>query len=306
MRWVTYRTTADPLPRAGIVDDAGEQVAAPYVGRPLASLLAEGHESLAKAGRRAEEDPVERVAMADVSLLAPIPEPPSIRDFMAFEEHVVTSLGALGQEIDPVWYMQPVFYFSNPAAILGPHDDVTIAPGSRQFDYELEVCAVIGRPGSDLDPDTAVNHIAGYTVFCDWSARDLQAAEMRVGLGPAKGKDTATSLGPFLVTPDELEDRARGQGFDLAMTARVNGVQYSSGRWSDLHWSFAEMVAHASRGTRVRAGDVIGAGTVGTGCILELARVHGESAFPYLRAGDVVELEVERLGVIRSTVRART
>lgn len=158
------------------------------------------------------------------------------------------------------------------------------------------MAAVVGAPSADLDPARAHEHIAGYTIFCDWSARDLQMREMRLGLGPAKGKDSATSLGPYLVTPDELGD------LDLTMTASVNGERYSAGRLSDLYWSFGQLLAYASRGTRLVTGDVIGSGTVGTGCILELSRVHGEQRYPYLSPGDRVRLEVERLGAIDSRV----
>ena len=139
-------------------------------------------------------------------------------------------------------------------------------------------------------------------LFCDWSARDLQAAEMTLNLGPAKGKDSANGFGPWLVTTDELAERAAGHGYDVAMSAAVNGVGYSSGNLADLYWSFGEMIAYASRGTRVRAGDLIGSGTVGTGCILELARVHGADAYPYLQAGDHVHLEADLLGAIDAAV----
>ena len=161
--------------------------------------------------------------------LAPVPDPPSIRDFYAFEEHVKTSAQALGREVSPVWYEIPLFYFTNPAATRGPCDDIPVTPGSARFDYELEIAAVVGRPGSDLDPAVAERHIAGYMVMCDWSARDLQAQEMAGRLGPAKGKDSATSFSAFLVTPDELEDRRAGNAYDLEMTASVNGRPYSSG-----------------------------------------------------------------------------
>ncbi len=208
----------------------------------------------------------------------------------------MTSMQAIGQELDPTWYEIPVFSFTNPAAVLGPHDDVAISPGSAVFDYELEVAAVIGTPGSDLAPAEAAAHIAGYTILCDWSARDLQMREMKLGLGPAKGKDSATTLGPYLVTPDELG------GLDLAMTAAVNGRAYSAGRLSDLYWSFAQLIAYASRGTRLVPGEVIGSGTVGTGCILELSRVHGAGAYPWLAAGDEVRLAVQGLGAQRARV----
>jgi 2-keto-4-pentenoate hydratase/2-oxohepta-3-ene-1,7-dioic acid hydratase in catechol pathway len=261
-------------------------------------------ETVAAARASARSDPAERVALSSVRLHAPIPVPPAVRDFMAFEDHVAASSQALGLEVDPLWYEFPVFYFSNPAAIRGPHDDVRIPPGSAAFDYELEIAAVIGTPGRDIPAHAAESHIAGYTVLCDWSARDVQEREMKLHLGPAKGKDSATSLGPWLVTPDELEPYRAGHAYDLAMTALVNGQQYSSGNVAAIHWSFPRLVEYASRGTELRTGDVIGSGTVGTGCILELARAHGPWTYPWLAPGDVVTLGVEHIGRITARVTA--
>lgn len=230
-----------------------------------------------------------------VTLLPPVPRPPSFRDFYAFERHVKTARGRRGLDMVPEWYDFPVFYFSNPAAMLGHGTAVAAPPGSRELDFELEVAAVIGRPGADLAPEEAEGLIAGYCVLNDWSARDLQRAEMKVGLGPAKGKDFATGLGPWLVTPDELEDVRAGKGYDLAMTARRNGEEISRGNWRDLHWSFGEMLARASSGALLLPGDVIGSGTVGTGCILELGP---EACGGWLSPGETLELEIERLGVL--------
>jgi 2-keto-4-pentenoate hydratase/2-oxohepta-3-ene-1,7-dioic acid hydratase in catechol pathway len=204
---------------------------------------------------------------------------------------VVTASAAIGLTVDPLWYSQPVFYFTNPASLLGPADDVAVPPGSEALDYELEIAAVIGREGRDLSPTQALDHIVGYVLFCDWSARDLQGAEMRLNLGPAKGKDFASSCGPWMVTPDELVVSA-------GMHASVNDRPYSAGRLDALYWTFAEMIAYASRGTRVVPGDLIGSGTVGTGCVLELSRVHGADAYPWLRPGDLVHLEADGLGAI--------
>lgn len=301
MRWATFRTTTGTIPLAGLVRDRTIHALPPAV--TLVDVIAGGDDGQAAAAERALTRPFGVFQLDAVSLLAPIPRPPSVRDFMAFENHYVTSMAALGVPTNPLYYRQPVFYFSNPAAIQGPHDDVRIAPGSRSLDYELEVAAVIGRGGSNISPDRAADHIAGYTMLCDWSARDLQEAEMTFAIGPAKAKDTATSLGPYLVSPDELTPHTAGNGFDLAMTATVNGTQYSSGNWSSLYWPFADLIAYASRGTTLLPGDVIGAGTVGTGCILELCRVHGPDAYPYLVENDQVELKVAQLGSIRATVR---
>jgi fumarylacetoacetate (FAA) hydrolase len=219
-------------------------------------------------------------ALEDVRLHAPIPTPPSVRDFFAFEQHVATTRANRGSTVPPEWYEIPAFYFSNPAAIFGPEDPIAYPQSSEQLDYELEVAAVIGKDG----------RIAGFTVMNDWSARDLQLQEVRIGLGPAKGKDFATSLGPVLVTSDELD------GSEAEMVARVNGEERSRGNLRDLYHSWDAIVERASLNTVLRAGDVIGSGTVGTGCILE----HGDGR--WLQVGDVVELEVEGIGVLRNTV----
>ncbi len=286
MRWSSY-AEADGTVRAAVWE-VGRLHPAP-AGTALKDLLGD----LRAAAEVALAGPA--VDPGTVTLLPPIPHPPSVRDFMAFEEHVVTASAAIGLAVDPLWYAQPAFYFTNPAALRGADDPVPVPPGSAAFDYELEVAAVIGREGADLSPDEAAEHIAGYVLFCDWSARDLQGEEMRLNLGPAKGKDSASSCGPWMLTPDELPAAA-------AMTASVNGRPYSTGRLDALYWTFAEMVAYASRGTRVVPGDLIGSGTVGTGCILELSRVHGAQAYPYLGPGDRVRLEVDGLGAIDAAV----
>jgi 2-keto-4-pentenoate hydratase/2-oxohepta-3-ene-1,7-dioic acid hydratase in catechol pathway len=228
--------------------------------------------------------------------------PPSLRDFYAFEQHVRTARQRRGLEMDEDWYQLPVFYFSNPRALVGDGANVAVPPGCNELDYELEVAAIVGRGGADLSPVNAESHIAGYCVMNDWSARDIQRREMKLSMGPVKGKDFATTLGSLLVTPDELEPFRAARSYDLAMTASVNGREYSRASLADIYWSFGEMLAYASRGTQVVAGDVIGSGTCGTGCILELSLVHGSDAYPWLRPGDVVELGVERLGTIRNRI----
>jgi 2-keto-4-pentenoate hydratase/2-oxohepta-3-ene-1,7-dioic acid hydratase in catechol pathway len=299
VRWATF-LDQDGRERVGRVE--GESLHALASGIRLLDLLGDDGERLAEAGERALNDPADVHELGALRLLAPIPVPPSVRDFYAFEQHVRTARQRRGLEMEPDWYELPVFYFANPAAIVGPHDDVAVPPGSTQLDYELEVAAVVGKGGSDLDPEDADRHIAGFCVMNDWSARDLQRREMKLSLGPAKGKDFATSLGPFMVTPDELEPYRKGKAYDLAMTAAVNGVEYSRASLADIYWSIGEMLAYASRGTRVVPGDVIGSGTCGTGCILELSLVHGEDAYPWLKPGDEVALEVEQLGRMSNRV----
>lgn len=254
------------------------------------------------AAERAEPDPVaDPVAMADARVLAPVGRPPSVRDFYAFEGHVATARRGRGLEVDPDWYELPIFYFSNPASIVGPDAVVVAPPGCEELDYELEVAVVIGREVGDVDPGLWIDSVAGFTIMNDWSARDLQRREMRQMLGPAKGKDFATSLGPWLVTPDELPGvvTARPQA---TMTATVDGRERSRGQLADIHHHWGELLAHASRGTRLMPGDVIGSGTVGTGCILELSITHGAEAEPWLSRGQVVELAVDGLGALRNTI----
>lgn len=299
MRWCTYVSPADGQERVALIE--GDSLFGLDRPRRLIDLLGDDT-ALAEAAGRARSAPFEVVGLAGADLRAPVPVPPSIRDFIAFEEHVRNAARGFGREVNPAWYENPLFYFTNPAAVRGPNDPVAVAPGSEAFDYELEIAMVIGRPGRDLDPATALEHIAGLMVFCDWSARDLQSREQKGNLGPAKGKDTATSFGPWLLTRDELADRRAGRAWDLEMTASVNGRCYSHGNLSSIYWSPGQILAYASRGTELRSGDVIGTGTVGTGCILELSAVHGSDAYPWLRAGDRVELTVDLLGSIQATV----
>lgn len=198
-----------------------------------------------------------------------------------------------------------MFYFSNTAGIVGPDAPIRKPPETQELDYELELGVVIGKEGRDIPVSEADAYIAGFTIINDWSARDIQRHEMKVGLGPAKGKDFATSIGPYMVTPDELEphvlpDRSRGKRYDLTMTARVNGKEYSRGNARDMNWTFAEIIAQASRNTALRTGDLIGSGTVGTGCITEFP----EGTYPWLQPGDEVELGIEVLGVLRNRVGA--
>jgi 2-keto-4-pentenoate hydratase/2-oxohepta-3-ene-1,7-dioic acid hydratase in catechol pathway len=245
------------------------------------------------------------VPLSQVRLLAPV-QPGAVRDFVTFEEHVEGVRRSVDNAagVPEQWYAAPTFYFTNPYSILGPADDVPVPPGCRAFDFELEVAAVIGRPGRDLTPEQARDHIVGYTIFNDWSARDLQAAEMRVGLGPAKGKDTSTTLGPWLVTADELVPYRTADGFlDLELTAEINGERVGHDRLAHMGWTFEEMVAYASRGTWVRPGDLLGSGTCGNGgCLAELWGRAGTQTPPPLQPGDVVTLTVEGIGTLRSTI----
>ncbi|MFF8652929.1 fumarylacetoacetate hydrolase family protein [Streptomyces huasconensis] len=287
--------------RLGVVEDDGRL--RPVPGHDsLLDLLRTG--GLHEAGAAALGTPA-GPKLGDVTLLSPL-RPPTVRDFVTFEEHVEgvrrSVDGTAG--VPAQWYEAPTFYFTNPYAIVGPYDDVPMPPGSSVLDFELEVAAVIGREGRDLTPEQARDHIVGYTILNDWSARDLQSAEMRVGLGPCKGKDTVTTLGPVLVTADELEPYRDTDGFlRLALTAEVNGEVIGQDLLSNMSWTFEEMVAYASRGTYVMPGDVLGSGTCGNGgCLAELWGVRGEQSPPPLKPGDTVTLTVEGIGAVSNTV----
>ncbi|GLY88835.1 fumarylacetoacetate hydrolase family protein [Actinoallomurus iriomotensis] len=291
MRLATYLHQG--VRRCGAVE--GDRVSPYPDGTGLLDVIASG--SLPETGAA--------VPLAEVRLLPPI-EPPSVRDFVAFEEHVEgvrkSVDGTAG--VPDAWYDAPTFYFSNPYAMVGARDDVPLPPGCQALDFELEVAAVIGRAGSDLSPGQARAHVFGYTIFNDWSARDLQSREMRVGLGPCKGKDFATTLGPWLVTADELEPYRDADGFlRLALTAEVNGEVVGRDLLSNMGWPFEDLVAYASRGARLRPGDVLGSGTCGNGgCLAELWGRGGERNPPPLRPGDTVTLTVEGIGTISNTV----
>jgi 2-keto-4-pentenoate hydratase/2-oxohepta-3-ene-1,7-dioic acid hydratase in catechol pathway len=242
------------------------------------------------------------VALAGQRLLPPV-RPTSIRDFITFEQHVEGSFkGSRDPAVVPEWYEIPTFYFTNPYALIGPADPVPVPPGCTVFDFELEVAAIIGTGGGNLRVEEAEGHIAGYSIFNDWSARDLQVHEMRIGLGPAKGKDTASTLGPYLVTPDELEPYRQGDRFDLTMSVSVNGTAIGKDSLANSAWSFPELIAYASRGTEVRASDILGSGTCGSGCLVEFWGRNGEQVPPPLAIGDTVTMEVTGLGTIENTV----
>ncbi|MDR0346034.1 MAG: fumarylacetoacetate hydrolase family protein [Nocardiopsaceae bacterium] len=274
MRLCTFRTAGGP-PEGwpGRIDgDLIVRLDAP----DLIAVLAGGSQ-----GAAASTGPA--VPVSEAELLPPVPRPPSVRDFFAFEAHVAAARAGRGAPVPAEWYEFPAFYFSNPAAIYGPDAQVPYPAGTAMLDYELEAAAVIGAGG----------RIAGFTIMNDWSARDIQRQEMRVGLGPAKAKDFATSLGPVVVTADEFD------GSSAVMTARVNGEERSRGELSDLYFSWPDIAAQAVRNTVLRPGEILGSGTVGTGCILE----HGDNR--WLVPGDTVELEVAGIGILRNQVGPR-
>ena len=231
--------------------------------------------------------------------------PASIRDFVTFESHVEgvrrSIDGAAG--VPAAWYDAPTFYFTNPHALYGPGQPVPRPALCRALDFEMEVGVILGRGGSSLSEAEARESIFGYTIVNDWSARDLQAREMQVGLGPAKGKDFATSLGPWIVTADELEGHHDAGGFlDLECTAYVNGERMGNDRLSHMHWTFPQMIAYTSRDSVVVAGDLLASGTTGGGgCLAELWGRNGSQTPPPLQDGDRVRIDIEHLGCLSAT-----
>jgi fumarylacetoacetate (FAA) hydrolase len=227
--------------------------------------------------------------LADIQLCPPVMFPGAMLDFYTFEQHVATCRAKRGLEVVPEWYQYPVYYNGNPRALIGHGADVAFPKGESKRDYELELAIVIGKEGRDIPVEKAEEYIAGYTILNDWSARAIQAEVMKIGLGPAKGKDFASSLGPVLVTPDEIGDPR-----NLTMVARVNGEEWSRGNSGSSFYTFAQMIAFASEGVTLYPGDLLGSGTVGTGCGLELDK--------FLQPGDSVELEIEKIGILANRV----
>jgi len=240
------------------------------------------------------------VSIDSVQFFPPVPEPRTFRDFYAFEQHVRTARKNRGLEMDPLWYELPVFYFSNPTTLFAHKEDVPYPEPTKALDYELEIAIIIANGGKNISKDDATAFIAGYTICNDWSARDFQKEEMKLNLGPAKGKDFATSFGPAMVTPDELEDYFDENGnLSIRMTCHVNNELYSDGNVNDLFHSFPNMIERASQNSELFPGDYIGSGTVGTGCILELGP---ENINGWLKKGDIVTLTIEGIGTLENAI----
>jgi fumarylacetoacetate (FAA) hydrolase len=271
----------------------GEQLVGELVGDRIQRL--EAASMIAWLAGEGGDRAGEQFEPGELRQLAPVPEPPSVRDFYAYEGHVAAGARLRGGEIAAHWYEAPAFYFSNPASILGPGEPLRRPQVTALLDFELEIAAIIGVAAGEPE-------IAGFTLMNDWSARDVQAAEITVGLGPAKAKDFGTTLGPWLVTPDELpyeDGRLR-----IGARVFVNGAQVASADASEKHFGWHEIVAHAARDTRLRAGDVLGSGTLAGGCLLELGplpapdRAEGR----WLEPGDLVVLEADGLGRLETPV----
>lgn len=303
MKLLTYDHGSGP--RCGVLqDDAVVDVAA-LIGatQPLPdvrALLETGHDAIARVGDAlAGGAAAPKVALADVRLRAPILQPPTVRDCIVYEEHA-TSQGT--RAIDPVWYRMPVFYFSNPLVIYGPDEAVPYPAASEQLDYELEIGCIIGKSGRNVPASAAMEYIAGFCIFNDWSARDLQFDEMTFGLGPAKGKDSASSIGPWVVTTDELLPHIKDGRLDLKCRVRVNGDDWlRDGEAVNAYYGWGEIIERAAKDSRIAPGDVIGSGTVGGGSVREAIR-KGYEAARWLEPGDRVELEVSGIGTLSNTL----
>ncbi len=276
-------------------------------------------ENLSEIAKKAEkaiknnELQINKTAFDQVEILAPVPKPTSCRDGYAFRQHVASARRNRGVEMIPEFDEYPIFYFTNHNAIQGPGDIACMPDHFEKLDFELEVAVVLGKKGRNFSAKEADQYIAGFCIMNDMSARGLQMEEMKLNLGPAKGKDFSTVIGPWLVTPDELEqfkvpakENHVGNTYDLKMTCSVNGKEVSSGNVKDMDWTFAEIIERCAYGTDVLPGDVIGSGTVGTGCFLELngtAKLNNPDAVPqWLQPNDIVEMKIDGLGTLTNKI----
>ncbi len=320
MKFVTYLLAKDARTfeeRLGLLvgnDVIDVHLADPNVPADILSFLRQGERAMdlaRKIDQAAKTDAVlfrdknARLELAAVKLLAPVPHPTSMRDGYAFRQHVEAARRNRGVEMIPEFDQFPVFYFTNHQAVIGPGPMEVMPEHLRKLDYELEAAIVIGKQGRNIKASEADDYIAGYTIMNDWSARYLQMEEMKLSLGPAKGKDFATAIGPFLATRDELAQHRIpspvGERYDLTMTASINGKEYSRGNLKDMTWTFAQIIERASYGVTLYPGDVIGSGTVGTGCLLEL---NGSKITDnlWLNVGDSVTCAIEDLGELTNTI----
>jgi len=306
MKLVTFERPGTDTQQIGAISDDGRIAVLDRNLHPafsdMLALIEAGPEGLAAA--RSAIGAAEKVFVSQVRLRAPVPCPPQMRDALSFELHLRQARAnrhLFGQgkarippedvTIPQIWYDQPIYYKCNRFSVSGPEDEILWPLGETKLDYELELGVIIGKEGSDIAVENAMDHVFGFLIFNDFSARDHQIAEMQGGLGPSKGKDfkTANAMGPWLVTRDEI-----GDGDNLDMVARINGEEWSRGNSSTMHHSFARIISHISRDETLYPGEFIGSGTVGGGCGLELGR--------FLNPGDVVELEIDGLGILRNRI----
>jgi len=296
MKWVTVRI------------DTGERIGLVLVNQihllnhdiRLVDLLGDDGDKLAAAADKARTNPDAVIDFEGADLAAPL-RPTQIRDTLLFLQHMRNARP--GQTLEDAWSQIPAFYFGNTAAVVGPYDPVEIFPGSQWFDFELEIASIVGKAGSNIHPDEGDDYIAGFMIFNDWSARDLQRLEGKLGIGQAKGKDGANTFGPMFVTKDELEPYRSGTSYHIKAQAYLNDDLIGEGYLDQMNWSFGEVVAYASRGTRVLPGDAICSGTVPTCCLVEHFAGSPHKFRGWLKPGDTVRLEVEILGSTVQEVR---
>lgn len=239
-------------------------------------------------------------SLAEIRLLAPLPNPRSFRDYIGFEQHMLNASKSFGHKVGEAWYEMPIFYFTNHQAIFGPGEDVPRPAAETKLDIELELACIIGKPGKNIKAGEADDHIFGYTVFNDWTARAIQRREMEIPLGPHKGKDFANAIGPCIVTRDEMQQYlGENNRFNLRMNARINGTTICEGNYNTVYYTFGQMIERASEnGVTMMPGDILGSGTVGWGSLIE----NNFTVHRPLEPGDVVELEIEGIGVLRNRV----
>ena len=305
MKLVTYRQAGEARDRVGVLSASGDAVSDLSVHFASMLNLIDGGESALRVARETADAARPSSALAEVTLRAPIPEPRQIRDVMSFERHFRQSIDAIARmrvgplaplarvlgvaRIPRVWFEQPIYYKCNRFSVVGPEADIVWPEGAKLMDYECELGIVIGKTGKNIPRDRAMDHVFGYTIYNDMTARDVQFREMRGHLGPAKGKDfdTGNVIGPWLVTRDEVQNP-----YDLAMISRVNGVEQGRGTSADMFHRWDAIIEFLSRNETLHAGELIGSGTVGNGCGLELGR--------FLEPGALVELEITGLGTLRN------
>ena len=303
MKLLTYDTGNGP--RCGVLQedrvvDVTALIGADRTLRDVQALLESDSQAVQRVGEAlAGSAGAPGVPVANVRLRSPLLRPPTIRDFMIFEEHA-TQQGT--REREEAWYRMPIFYFSNPLCVYGPDDTIPFPSASEMLDYELELACIVGKEGSNVAEADALDYIAGFCIFNDWSCRDLQRDESAVGLGPAKGKDSASSLGPWIVTTDELAPLIKGGRLNVKCSCRVNGDYWVKDSDASVSYhTWGSLIERASHDSRIAPGDVLGCGTVGGGSIGEAIR-KGIPQARFLQPGDLVEMDVEALGVLRATI----
>ena len=318
MKLVTFRN-GDGQARSGWLKDDGvvDMNRADYrLPTDMLSFIDEHEKYVEIIKDRQLEDRAADYALSQVRLLAPLPNPRSFRDYIGFEQHMLNASKSFGHSVGEPWYEMPIFYFTNHHGVFGPGDEIKRPAKETKLDIELEMAVVIGKQGRDVKAEQADQHIFGYTIFNDWTARAIQKAEMKVPLGPHKGKDFANAIGPCIVTKDEFEQyrctiardthpshlqmpRSTGDRFDLKMTARINGETICEGNYKTVHWTFPQMIERASENNVfLMPGDILGSGTVGWGSLIE----NNFSVHRPLEPGDVVELEIEGIGILTNKV----